>query len=138
MRKMKKGVVAQLIYMLVLIAIAVVVGLFFMTVVEKNKKNTTEQAYADISFDATKTGVGTYAVLASKNPDEVVKNHDLDIYCYNGSAWNAAATDTAADFYAYGAGYRYEFSYDKKCEKIKINGTDTKGNSRTFLVKVIE
>jgi hypothetical protein len=70
MRKMKKGVVAQLIYMLVLIAIAVVVGLFFMTVVEKNKKQTTDVALNEYAFEAVfvdKTN-GVVRILANKDP----------------------------------------------------------------------
>jgi len=52
--KMKRGVVAQLIYMLVLIAIAVVVGLFFMNIVEKNKKNAASTSVGELQIEAVK------------------------------------------------------------------------------------
>jgi len=127
---MKKGVVAQLIYMLVLIAIAVVVGLFFMTVVEKNKKQTSEATYAEISFDATLTGTGAIAVLASKNPAEANIGNTLYFYCNGVKVGNASTTD----FYPYGNAYRYEFSANcKEGDTFKIDNGST-----TYLVKVLK
>ncbi len=131
MRKMKKGVVAQLIYMLVLIAIAVVVGLFFMTVVEKNKKQTSEATYAQISFDATLTGTNTVAILASKNPVEELGNQNLSIYCDNTNVANVSTSD----FYPYGNAYRYEFE-NSACSKGKT--LKISNSTNTFLIKVLE
>jgi len=145
MRKMKKGVVAQLIYMLVLIAIAVVVGLFFMTVVEKNKKNTTEQAYSEISFEALKLG-DKLDILASTNPKDKV--NDLYIYCRD-SAGNKYVVDSSlsftdniskkydvkGDFYTAGAGYKIEVTNAKNCARVTIKDET---NNVVYLNKVLE
>ena len=67
--KMKRGVVAQLIYMLVLIAIAVVVGLFFMNIVEKNKKSASSTAIAELRVEVVKDRGDNSIVILS--PQEI-------------------------------------------------------------------
>jgi hypothetical protein len=71
---MKKGVVAQLIYMLVLIAIAVVVGLFFMNIVEKNKQTAAKSAVAQVQFSVYKNPDGTLTLRTSQDPGNYVFN----------------------------------------------------------------
>ena len=67
----KRGVVAQLIYMLVLIAIAVVVGLFFMNIVEKNKKTAAKSAVSEVQFSVYKNPDGTLTIRTSQDPGNI-------------------------------------------------------------------
>ena len=77
--KMKRGVVAQLIYMLVLIAIAVVVGLFFMNIVEKNKQTAAKSAVASVQFSVYQNPDGTLTIRTSQDPGDIVfKVEDIE------------------------------------------------------------
>ena len=71
----KRGVVAQLIYMLVLIAIAVVVGLFFMNIVEKNKKNAANNAISQVQFSVLKDADNVVIVRTPQDP----KNFEFNL-----------------------------------------------------------
>jgi len=138
---MKRGVVAQLIYMLVLIAIAVVVGLFFMNIVEKNKKAASGNTLAKVSFDAERVDYAKIVVSADRNPANYFQN--INFECYNNT--NAAIiqkTNIENEFYAQGPGYKYEVSDATNvpnCVRVKMTGTDkTTGESITLLNKYLE
>jgi len=120
MRKMKKGVVAQLIYMLVLIAIAVVVGLFFMTVVEKNKKNASENAIAEVQFEVS---LDKSSKVVVKTPQEFDGNFKVET--------NAGSETFNKSVMIYN-GFYYEYGSNLLCNTSdntdKVIIKDTAGN----------
>jgi len=106
--KMKKGVVAQLIYMLVLVGIAVVVGLFFMNFVNKNKKNVDNVKTTDKIVIIDKDGNGRYLSLKINEkygtevkvitPDALDGTEATDGYVVDGYLTDIEKTGTIIEF----------------------------------------